>query len=79
MTQVCNFGLREGAFLVVGIELMLSQEVKNLLQVDTMLFGGFTVDEDIIQVNQDKLVEVWAENCIHSCLESSWRISEAKG
>jgi hypothetical protein len=79
MTQVCDFGLGEGAFLEIGIELMLSQKVQNLLQVFTMLLRGFTIDEDIIQVNQDKLVEVWAEDCIHSSLESGWCIGETEG
>jgi hypothetical protein len=78
MTQVCDFGLCEGAFLEVGIELMLAQKAQNLLQVVTMVLGGFTIDEDIIQVNQDKLVEVWAEDCIHSSLESGRCICETE-
>jgi hypothetical protein len=48
MTQVRDFGLCEGAFLEVSIKLMFPQQVQDLLEVNTMLLGGFTIDENII-------------------------------
>ena len=43
-----------------------------------MSFQGGAVHQYVIQKNQDKLSQEWAQNVIHDALKCCWCIGEAK-
>lgn len=43
-----------------------------------MVFRGFGVNEDVINVHDDKLVQKWREHIIHQVHEGGWGVGEAK-
>jgi hypothetical protein len=44
-----------------------------------MFFFVFGIDQDIIDEDNDKFVELWHENRVHEVYEMSWCIGKAKG
>ena len=44
-----------------------------------MVYPGFTIDDNIIKENYDKMREKRMENMVHETLESGWSITQDKG
>ena len=63
----------------LGIEAVFSKSCRNQPKMFGMLFIGFRIDEDVINVNDDKLVKVIHEDGVHEPHESSWGIGETEG
>ena len=63
----------------LGIEAVLSKSCQNQPKMLSMLFVGFGINEDVIDVDDDKLVEIIHEDGVHEPHESSRGISETKG
>ena len=63
----------------LGIEAVFSKSCQNQMKMFLMLFVGFGIDEDVINVNDDKLVKIIHEDGVHEPHESSWGIGECEG
>jgi hypothetical protein len=44
-----------------------------------VLLKAGAIDEHVIQVHQDELAKVGAEDVVHEGLEGGWGVAEAKG
>jgi hypothetical protein len=44
-----------------------------------MVYLGFSIDEDIIKENQDKMMENRAEDMVHEALEGGGGVTQTKG
>jgi hypothetical protein len=53
--------------------------MENLIHMSKMVCLGFSIDEDIIKENSDKMVEKGMEDMIHEALEGGGGITQAKG
>ena len=63
----------------LGIEAVFSKSCQHQTKMFLMLFIGFGIDENVINVNDDKLVEIIHEDRVHEPHESSRGICETKG
>ena len=63
----------------LGIEAVFSKSCQNQTKMFGMLFISFGINEDVINVNDDKIIEIIHENRVHEPHEGSWSIGEAKG
>jgi hypothetical protein len=79
MTQVLHFRSSKGTFRFLEKKLVLREETENLIHMGNMVCPGFTIDENIIKENEDKMMEKRMENMVHETLESGGRITQAKG
>jgi hypothetical protein len=50
----------EGSFFQVGVELVLPQGVKNLLNMMQVLFPSLVVNEDVILIHHYKSIGEWS-------------------
>jgi hypothetical protein len=48
---------------------VLREEMNNLIHMSKMVCLGFSIDEDIIKENEDKMMEKRMEYMIHEVLE----------
>jgi hypothetical protein len=53
--------------------------MENLIYMGNMRFPSFTIDENIIKENYDKMMEKRMEDMIHEALEGGEGITQAKG
>ncbi|GBG76442.1 hypothetical protein CBR_g22190 [Chara braunii] len=58
-------------FPVLGVEVMSAQAVKDVAEVSEVLLKGMTVDQDIVEVNENVLLKDVPEDVIHRRLEGS--------
>jgi hypothetical protein len=79
VAQVMNPVHAEGSFLQVGVELVLSQGVHNLLNMLQVFFPSLVVNEDIIQIHHYKSIGEWLQDIIHHPHESGQRNFQTKG
>ena len=59
-------------------ELLCSQDLEYFMQVLSMVFWRLTVDENVIQVDQDALPYLLGKDLIHERLEYCWSIRQTK-
>ena len=59
-------------------ELLYPQDLEYFMQVCKMVFWRLTVDENVIQVNQDALPYLLGEDLIYERLEYCWSIRQTK-
>src|SRR3954464_7551703 len=78
MTKVGYFRKPELTLIILSVEFVFKP-----CQYKTKMFSVFFfvlgVYKDIIQINHDKLVEVFHEYIIHQTGEGGWSIGQAKG
>ena len=60
VSQVMDLLHAEGAFFQVGVELVISQGVQNLLNMMQMLCPSLVVNEDVIQIHHYKIIGEWS-------------------
>jgi hypothetical protein len=53
--------------------------MENLIHMEEMGCPSFTIDENIIKENEDKMMEKRTKDTIHKTLESGWSITQDKG
>jgi hypothetical protein len=49
------------------------------VEVVSVVLGGAGVNDDIVDVYQHELPEVWREKLLHPMLEEGWRCTQAHG
>ena len=62
----------------LSIELVVSKYLEYLVQVLEMLMLVLTVDKDVIEVDNDKLVKQGLEDTVHERHEGCWRVGETE-
>jgi hypothetical protein len=67
------------AFGELSVKLMISQTLKDNLEMFGMFFLIFGIDEDIIDKDHYEFVELRHKHGVHEVHEVGWGIREAKG
>src|SRR3954466_8739839 len=79
MTKVGYFRKPEFTLRILSIEFVFSKLFQYKAKMFSMFCIGLGVNQYIIQINHDKLVEVFHEYIVHQSGESGWGIRQAKG
>ena len=79
MAQVLHVGLPEFALLALDIELMVPKLLKNPSQMPLMLLLSLREHQDVIEVDQDKLVKGLVKHGVHQALEGAGGVTQAQG
>ena len=69
VSKVLNATLCKRAFLLLCVQLVLAQSLKDCTKVFNMLTCGLTVHQNIIQVHRDILIKHIQENVMHQALK----------
>jgi hypothetical protein len=65
MTQEWNFAQPELTLLVLGIKLMITQSLKHNAEMPFVLFLVLGIDQDVINEDHDKLVQLYHKYIVH--------------
>jgi hypothetical protein len=79
VTQKLNFGQPELTLAEFCIQLMITQLLKHNVEMLLMLFLTLRKDQDIINEDHDKLVQLFHENRVHQVHEVSRGVGQTKG
>src|ERR1043165_768985 len=79
MSKVDYFGKPKLTLRILSVEFVFSELGKYKTKVFSMFFVRLGVYQNIIQINHDKLVEVFHEYIVHQSREGGWGIRQAKG
>jgi hypothetical protein len=69
----------KGAFGGVGKEMMVLEELEGGGEVAGMVFLVLGEDKDVVEVDDDEVVKVGAEDIVHEALEGGGGVGEAEG
>jgi hypothetical protein len=78
VTQELNFSQPELALTELHIQLMITQSLKHNAEMLFMLFLTLRKDQDVINENHDKLIQLFHENWVHQVHEVSERVGQTK-
>jgi hypothetical protein len=76
VTQEWNFTQQELTLVVLCIELMVTKSLKHNAEMPFMLFLILRIDQDVINEDHDKLVELCHEYRVHQVHEVSRGIGQ---
>jgi hypothetical protein len=66
------------AFFKLGIQLVFFQPLEHLLKVFHMLLHGVAINQNVVYVDDHKVIKPFSENVIHECAKCGGRIGESK-
>jgi hypothetical protein len=78
MSQKQNFLQPKSTFIELGIELMVSKSLQNNSEMLRMLLFALGIDQDVINEDHDKLVQLRHEHRVHQVHEIRRSIGESK-
>jgi hypothetical protein len=78
MSKKQNFLQPESTLTELGIELMVSKSLQDNSEMLHMLFFTLGIDQDVINEDHDKLVQLWHEHGVHQVHEMCRSIGESK-
>jgi hypothetical protein len=78
VTQEWNFVELELTLVVLRIELVITQSMKHNAEMPFMLFLALREDQDVINENHDKLVQLCHEYRVHQVHEVSGGVGQPK-
>jgi hypothetical protein len=78
MSEKQNFLQPESALAELGIELMVSKSLQNNSEMLHMHFFTLEIDQDVINEDHDKLVQLWHEHGVHQVHKMCRSIGESK-
>jgi hypothetical protein len=78
VTQELNFGQPELALAELRIQLMIMQSLKHNVEMLFMLFLTVRKDQDVINEDHDKLVQLFHKNRVHQAHKMSGGIGQTK-
>jgi hypothetical protein len=78
MSKKRNFLQPENTLAEFGIELMVSKSLQNNAEMSCMLIFTLGIDQDVINEDHDKLVQLWHEYRVHQVNEICRSIGESK-
>jgi hypothetical protein len=73
-----NFLQPESTLAKFGIELMVLKSLQNNAEMPLMLFFTLGIDQDVIDEDNNKLVQLWHEYRVHQVHEMCRSIGESK-
>jgi hypothetical protein len=73
-----NFLQSENTLAEFGIELMISKSLQNNVEMSCMLIFTLGIDQDVVNEDHDKLVQLWHECRVHQVNEICRSIGESK-
>src|SRR3954471_1144356 len=79
MTKVGYFRKPELTLRILSIEFVFSKLLQYKTKMFSMFFVVLGIYQDIIQINHDKLLEIFHEYVVHQSGEGGWSIGQAKG
>src|SRR3954469_13581345 len=79
MTKVGYFRKPELTLRILSVEFLFSKLFQYNTTMFSMFFFSLGIYQDIIQINHDKLVEVFHEYIVHQSRKGGWGIRQAKG
>jgi hypothetical protein len=79
VAQVMDLVHAKRAFFQVGVYLVLSQGVQNLLNMLQVFDQSLDVNENVIQIHHYKSIGEWSHDIFHHPHESGWSIFQTKG
>jgi hypothetical protein len=79
MTQKLDGIKPEFTFREFGIQMMISQTLKNNVEMSSMIFKIFGIDQNIVDKNHYKFIEFRHEDRVHEIHEICWCIGKTKG
>ncbi len=78
MSKGIHFRHLEFSLLELGIQLVFPQSLEHLLEVLCMLLQGATIDQNVVYVDDDKIIKPFLENVIQESAECGKCIGEPK-
>jgi hypothetical protein len=78
MSEKWNFLQTESTLAELGIELMVSKSLQNNLEMLHMLLFTLGIDQDVINEDHNKLVQLRHEHGVHQVHEMCRSIGESK-
>jgi len=78
MSKGVHFRHPEFALLKLGIQLVFPQSLEHLPEVLHMLLQGATIDQNVIYVDDDKVIKPFPENVIHENAKCGGCVGEPK-
>jgi hypothetical protein len=78
MSKKQNFLQSESTLTEFGIELMVMKPLQNNTEMSCMLFFTLKIDQDVINEDHDKLVQLRLEYGVHQVYEMCRSIGELK-
>jgi hypothetical protein len=78
MPKKWNFLQPESTLAELGIELMVSKSLQNISEMLRLLLFTLGIDQDVVNEDHDKLVQLWHEYGVHQVHEMCRSISESK-
>ena len=78
MPEILYFLLPKNTFRLFGTKMMITEKLQYKIQMLEMLGPSFTIDEDIIKEEHNKVLQVGLKYFIYQCLEHGRGICEAK-
>ena len=79
MAEVLHARLPKLALLELRLQLMLPQTSKHFAQMLFMSVRGVTIDQYVVQVHQNKVIDVTRHHSVHQPLKRTGRVAEAEG
>jgi hypothetical protein len=79
MTQKFDGIKLEFTFREFGIQVVISQTLKDNMKMFNVIFKIFRIDQNIIDKNHDEFIEFWHEDRVHEIHEICRRIGKIKG
>ena len=74
-----NRRAQKRALVDVGEELFGLEFGADHVQMRFVLRGGSTVDQDVVEIDDDKLTSEGAHHLVHQTHEGAWSVGEAEG
>jgi hypothetical protein len=78
MSKKRNFLQPKNTLFEFGIEFMVSKSLQNNLEMLRMLFFTLEIDQDVVNEDHDKLIQLWHEYKVHQVHEMCRGIGESK-
>ncbi len=78
VTQEKRLRLEKGTLFQLGIEVVLTQDLQDLLEMGKVLFLRAAVDQDVIQIHYNALVHKGCKHCIHDTVKRGRGIVQPK-
>jgi hypothetical protein len=78
MSEKWNFLQSESTFTELGIELMVSKSLQNNSEMLHMLIFTLGIDQDVVNEEHEKLVQLWHEYRVHQIHEMCRSIGDSK-
>ena len=78
VSKVFDFTCGEVAFFEFAILLVVSEARDNMVYVAVVIFDGGGIDEDIIEIHDDKTIKPIIEECVHCSLKGYRGVGETE-